>query len=471
MIALFNEALFLIVVWQTFLLARGLFDKSVAWLSALTLLGCDLLWRFSASGLSTILLLLIFTLLIRCLVRYESEARETQGGRNRLLLLATTAGLLVGVGALTRYSFGWIIVPVLVFLGILAGIGGGGRRWLMPCIASALAFLVVLSPWVYRNFSVSGTPFGTAGLAIIQHDYSFMSERSLKAGQGGDYVKTTIRKLVINSQKILLDDLPKLAGGWVTPFFLVGLLLRMQSPAIRRLRYFVGATLLLFIVVQALGRTQLSSDSADINSENLLVLFVPLILIYGASLFLILLDQIELPFSRVRYVAMGLFVAILSLPLIYSFLPPRGGPLAFPPYAPQPIQESSGWMLKNELIMSDVPWAVAWYGDRQCVWLTLDAEDAFYEVSDYLKPVRALYLTQVTLDGKFQSEMLGLGDNSWGIFCIRLYLGGKLPPTFPMKTPAPARFFPPGHAFLTDRQRWESTSETPPADAAPPLVE
>ena len=37
--------------------------------------------------------------------------------------------------------------------------------------------------------------------------------------------------------------------------------------------------------------------------------------------------------------------------MIYSFLPPRSRPVAYPPYAPQPVQESSEWMRENELMM------------------------------------------------------------------------------------------------------------------------
>jgi len=60
LIAVFNEILLLVVMALTFLLARKLFDPAAAWLSALLVLGCALLWRFSVSGLSTLLLMVIF---------------------------------------------------------------------------------------------------------------------------------------------------------------------------------------------------------------------------------------------------------------------------------------------------------------------------------------------------------------------------------------------------------------------------
>ena len=51
------------------------------------------------------------------------------------------------------------------------------------------------------------------------------------------------------------------------------------------MRYFLLMCLGMFIVVQALGQTQLSDESPDVNSENLLVLLAPLVFIYGVSFF------------------------------------------------------------------------------------------------------------------------------------------------------------------------------------------
>ena len=45
-IALFNQILLLAVLALTFFLARKLFDKNVAWLTAVLTIGCELLWRF-----------------------------------------------------------------------------------------------------------------------------------------------------------------------------------------------------------------------------------------------------------------------------------------------------------------------------------------------------------------------------------------------------------------------------------------
>ena len=80
MIALFNQLLFLCLTLLTYLLARALFDGKVALLSAIVLFGTELLWRFSASGLSTMFLLIQFMLLALALMRFEAATREPAGG-------------------------------------------------------------------------------------------------------------------------------------------------------------------------------------------------------------------------------------------------------------------------------------------------------------------------------------------------------------------------------------------------------
>lgn len=328
LIALFNELLLCVVVALTFFLARKLFDNTVAWISTILVAGCELLWRFSVSGLSTMLLMVIFLALIGCIVRIEEIARGANPPYRRLLGLAIAAGAVVGIGALTRYAFGWMIIPVTVFLIFFSG----PRR--MTCASAAVgAFLCVLTPWIIRNFIVSGTPFGTAGFAMLEGTAAFPGfqlERSIHPDLSVEWnLSLYLHKLFSNIRGILQDPLPKLGGSWVSMLFLTGLLLSFRSVAIRRLRYFLLMCLAVFVVVQALGQTQLSTESSGVNSENLLVLLTPLVFIYGTSLFLILFDQMALPLREFDYVAKGAFIGICCLPMVFAILPQRN-PVVFP---------------------------------------------------------------------------------------------------------------------------------------------
>jgi 4-amino-4-deoxy-L-arabinose transferase-like glycosyltransferase len=451
LIAIFNEFFFILVVVLTIFLAKKLFDSNVAWLSAILTLGCELLWRFSASGLSTMLLLVIFLGLTLLLLEIERSARETQLRAGRLIGLAVAVGILTGIGALTRYAFGWTIIPAGLFLLFFSG-----PRGPVHVLAALAAFALVLAPWIVRNEAVSGTPFGTAGYAIVEGTFvfpKFQLERSVHPElTHAMWLTPYAQKLFGNLREILTGDLLKTLGTCAGALFFAGLFMGFRSTGARRVRYFLLMCLSVFIVVQSLGRTELSNLSPEINSENLLVLLVPLVLVFGSGFFFTLLEQMTLPLPQLRYAVVGLFVTLCCLPLAFVLLPPRSTPVVYPPYYPPMIQQTAAWMKPAELMMSDVPWAVAWYGDRPCVWLTLDWQDNFKAINKNLQPVQALYLTPQTMDGKYVSEWMEGSERSWGGFLLQTLNDKRVPDQFPL-TKAPAGFFP-DQLFLTDRDRW-----------------
>src|SRR5690242_4423640 len=163
LISFLNELLFLVVILIVYRLARRLFDTSVAWISAVMIAGSDLFWRFSVSGLSTMLLMVIFLSVVWCLVFMEEASRDSQRGRAWFAAIALAVGGLLGLGALTRYSFGWLILPVLAFVALFVS-----RRRVVLCLIVFVAFVAVLAPWLARNHSWSGTLFGTAGYAVVE---------------------------------------------------------------------------------------------------------------------------------------------------------------------------------------------------------------------------------------------------------------------------------------------------------------
>ncbi|HEY2951632.1 MAG TPA: glycosyltransferase family 39 protein [Verrucomicrobiae bacterium] len=457
-IAMFNQALLLVAVWQVFFLSRRWFDAAVAWVSAGLMLTAELLWRFSVAGLSTLLLLVIFLGLVSVLARLEHGARE--GGRDARwqVKMALLAGVLVGAGALTRYSIGWLILPVLGFL-----LWHLGQNRALLAAAALGAFVLVMAPWVARNYAASGTPFGTAGFAVCQNTTAYPEnqlDRTLKPEFSRVEPFQYVLKFLAGTREMVGNDLPRLGGSWVTAFFLVGLLVPFRNPTLGRLRSFVMLCVVLLMVVQAMGRTHLTTDMPEVNSENLLVLALPMVLIFGVSLFFVLLEQFQFPYVAIRYAVIGLFGVVASVPLLLVFLPPPSSPIAYPPYWPPDVQRTARWMKESELIMSDIPWAVGWYGRRQCVWLTLDADKDFYTVHDTVKPVQALYLTPKTLktlDTAAMSRVMRDDIRSWEAFTASLFLKQEVPTGFPLRKAFGELL--PEQLFLTDKARWSSSGE------------
>lgn len=462
LIALLNQSLFVVLAVFTFFLARKLFDAPVAWLSAIVLFGTEVLWRFSVSGLPTILLLLLFLALVWSLIRFEAATADATASSRNVLGHAVLIGLLLGAGLLTRYAYGVLLVPVIVYVLVFAG------RWRMPAVLLIVGtFAVVATPWIARNVGLCGEPFGTAGYALLDGSAYFPQhrlERSLSPNLAQIQLAPLGWKFVANLKQIVVDELPQLGGGWVAAFFLVGLMFGFRNAAITRCRYFTLAALVTLVLAQAIGRTALADDSPGINSQNLLVLLLPLIVIYAVSFFYTLLDQVTVPFSWLRVAVIVVFCGVATLPLTLSFVPSKSqpsalpAPVVFPPYYPPDIQKVSNWMGENELMMSDAPWAVAWYGRRDAVWLTLDAQGEFYTMNDYIKPVRALYLTPVSLDAKLLSQWVrGGSDRSWGELIIGSMTREELPRGFPLVKSKRL----PEQLFFSDWERWLKADGTP----------
>lgn len=447
LINIFNQFLFFIAVWIAFMLASRLFEEAVGWLTVVTLLGSEILWRFSASGLPTILLLIITLLLVWTLVLIEKGSNEDLWNPVRMVFLAILAGIILGVGTLTKYGFAVALFPVIFFIWFYSGL----RRGLL-CTLAIIGFVLVVAPWFYRNYELTGSPLGAASYSVYSETPYFTGtilERSLNPDFSRFRTSDIPEKLWTNVKEILSNDLPFFGGSWVGAFFLAGLLIPFRSSALRKLRVFTIISIICFIIVQALGKTALSSNSPVVNSENLLVVLSPIVFMFGCGFFYMLLEQVNL--AELRPIFVGGFALLMSAPLLITLLFKPVHPIAYPPYYPPRIYEIGTWMEKNEFLMSDIPWSVAWYGNRDCIWLTLNSTGD-YESVNARRQIQGLYLTSNTLDGRFISDWVRGEYEGWGMFIIDLLLKREVPTGFPLQK-APIGFFP-EQLFLSDKERW-----------------
>lgn len=453
-ITVFNQCLFGAAILLAYLLGKKLFDAFVGAMTALLMAGTEFFWRFTASGLSTMLLMVWLLTLAWLLVKLEVASREENHTPGWYALWSGIIGLWVALGGLTRYSCAWMIIPVITFFILFFDY----RRFAMV-LSALVIFSCAMAPWLARNYQLSGHFFGTASFAPFQETVTALSGTQLERSMGkalDDVAQVELedltRKFLTNTGHMVQNELPRMGGNWISALFLAGLLIPFTRPALSRLRFFLLISIGLFIVVQAMCATFQSVLAPDLNSENLLVLFSPLVFMFGMGFFSLLLDQIELPFPRANLMISGIALVVASLPLVFTFLPPRSFSVVYPPYYPPLLQQTGGWFKEDELIMSDMPWAIAWYGDRYCVWHTINPKDEFFKLNDFHKPVKALYLTQLTLDGRFQSQLVKGEDRPWGRFALEVLLTSKVPAGFPLKTALSVIL--PEQILLTDWERW-----------------
>lgn len=457
-IALFNQIWFIGIILLVFHLARRLFDPSVAWFSA-TMVACsDLFWKFSMSGLPTLFVVLLVMLITVTLVGIEQRVREGAPGGGWCVGRGLLLGVLLGVGTLTQYGFMWLLIPVILFLALY----GGEGRVKMIVLATVVSVLMV-APWLVRNYEICGLPFGVSTYTLSQDTARFAGsslERTLQPDPtllSAFALEDVIRKFLLNAPGLLQNDLPKLGGTWLSGFFLVGLLSAFINPSLTRLRRYVLVCLALFGVVQILARTWLTTTNPMVVSENYLFWFAPLVIIFGVGFFHMLVANIEVPFEQARKWITVFVGVILCAPMVFTILPPRSLPVCYPPYYPWLIQKTAGYMQESELVMSDMPWAVAWYGRRQCLWMTMNPRKEFFTINDYYKPIKALYLTHITLDERFLTKLVKGEDRAWGRFILESLLKGNVPAGFPLRN-AWADVLP-DQIFLSDWERWRTPAK------------
>jgi len=483
LIWLLNQALFFVALIQVFRLGEKLFDQPVAWCAALVFLGTELYWKFSTSGLPTMLLLVLFLALARTLVRLEEQGNDGVAlGGGWFAGMALWAGALAGLGGLTRYGFAWVILPVLVYLGWFMG-RHRGRTVAM----ALLGFLLVMSPWLVRNAQLSGNLFGTAGLALYSQTDTFPGdtlERTYEPSDapvnGQDEIKVKVgdrvglweieNKLKLNLRHLLVHELPQFSGSWFAVVCLVGLVVPFRNRSLRRLRFFLLMTFAVFALAQALGRTHLSAANgtlaellarsfgqgapvtaaSGVNGENLLAILGPVSFLFGAGLFFSLLDRWKVDLPEMRLAASTGLVVAASLPVALSFLLPHPYPMANPPYHPArlqylrsvPAEHGLAEIKQDDLLMSDIPWAVAWYGNQNCVWLTRTVKPDFYTLYEQFQPVSALYFTEATTDQRYTSRVLNANELNWERFMLDMQMKGDVPDGFPLQ--AVSDIFAPG---------------------------
>lgn len=460
-IAVFNQVLLAFLLWSLFVLGRKIFDSAVGLTTAAVVGLTEIIWRFSVSGLPTIFLMLVVTWIAWCLADMEFRARDTKNptGERRYILVSLFLGALLAIGTLTRYSFGWLTLPVIGFAA--AFLGGRRGRTISVVIIMLLA---TLGPWCFRNYTLCGKFFGIAGLAAVEQTLYFPEnhmQRSMPQNLAYELNRVGIdhygKKLLTGFVSAVQKDIPALGGSWVTALFMVGLLAPFQNPGLGRLRYFIVASMALLIAVQSVGRTNISDASPDINSENLVVLMAPLVYMFGVALFYAFLDQALFEFPQFRAAAVGAFITVVSIPMIIACMPPKEYPLNYPPYYPPFAAKVASFMRSDELLMSDQPWAVAWYGDRTCIWTTLDAGNGppydFFAINDYLKPVQALFLSPITMDQKFLTDFLKNNEAAWCRFALDTMVRTNVPGGLRLMY-APTGFLP-DFLVLTDRKRWQ----------------
>ena len=475
------QTFFLVLaVALTFLVAFQLFDGRVAALSAVVMLLHNYFWSSIFSGLPT-LILVNLTLLLGFFLsvaagKWESLANELAshlpGAPLELkedfihsIILMTLAGLVMGIGGLIDYCYLWLIVPTIALAIFCA------PRWKIALSVIPLCVaMLVMAPWFIRNMDLTGNPFGIAGHSVFQSTQAFpynSLDSQLSPDSGAFTIELIAKKFVAGLGDSLDRALGSVGGLMVVAFFLVGLFLPFRSAKLNHLRYWTLVSFGILIAVSSLVFVNYGSMDTIATPYELASWLSPFIVIFSVGCFFVVTDQIELELVPMRRVFPIIFALLAALPLVWTVLPPsrltalplmntpgRISPSdsAIAPYDIFKMQSIGSWFRggsssndrqnsdetqalgaqakASEMIMTDMPWAYAWYANKPAFAIaSTQREESIIHLG--LRRVHGLYLTEMSLMKSFD-EVFSIRNGGWSNLIQSILLEGKAPNDFHM---------------------------------------
>lgn len=431
-----NLVLFWFAVWLTWRLARRLFDERVAWLAAAGVAVSVTLWQQTVvvSGLPLLTVLLLALFLV--LAGGEDAWADDYPRLDRALLMRVGAlSALGGLLFLTEYSAGlvWLVVG-----GYLAWRLRGAARWPALGVFAGVALLLV-TPWLARNVAVVGHPLGLAwqNLALKADDTTALpstARNTASAEAIGLDLKKLGNKGLTGMERNLKERLWSGGALLFTAFFVAGLAYQFRHAPTNRVRWCFAATVFVLLAAQPFFS---SGESPRLPAYYA----SPLLIVFGAGFFAVLVSSQSALSLHWRWVAAGL-LALQALPLVRDCLEPRKVHFYYPPYFPNLFMElrrdTATRFQPGVGIATDVPAGTAWYG-QQRVWAKPERLRDFYEIT-VQQPVGALLLTPVTLDRPFFTELAARRDDAirtlsdtggWGAVYAGL-VTRRMPGNFPL---------------------------------------
>ncbi len=419
-----------------YLLGRRLFDPRVALLGVVVYVLSDLVWRDSLSG--TGVTIVAFWALAAFFCMHIAVSRIEEAEPTKRWILPAMLSLVFCVFAfLTRYAAVALVPGLALYLGWALK----QRGWVWGPVFVA-AFLVAISPWLARNVAVSGSPLGLAPYMALNESSLFEEnsfERSLSPRLQGQEVFGALQvKALKNLQRFYQVNLRTIGEGLLICLFFTTFFYRFVRRPVHTLRWCLALSLLILLLIASLY-----GDA----TFRLVLMFWPFIILYSLAFFLLMIDRLQFQVKILNMAVTAAIILLSALPMIFTLLPPRATP-PYPPYAPGLIIYVSNLLQPHELMCTDMPWATAWYGNRNSVLLPKTL-DEFYDINDIMHRFSGLYFTPLTRDQPYSRSLRSPRYLSW-----MPILEGRIPGDFPLLHGLPLPIRDPEQLFLSDRPRW-----------------
>ncbi len=394
----------------TFLFISRVFDAKIGGVTAVLMLLCELLWRFSQTGLPQMLMLFLFTLGSYSVFR----AVEAQCMERKPIWFLLFSALCFGLLALTHWLAVWPFVGLVIFSCFYFKPRG------TAAFSMLAVFLVIILPWCLRNLITSGSIFGSGYYAMFGGMGAFEEEiyRTYNRAAGNIFAEGFASKVLKTSLNQLNGIYAFLGSIAVAPLFFISLLHPFKRPQIAAFRWFILA----MWIPAVIGMSLFGLDMGSADPNQLHLLFIPLMTGYGIAMLAILWSRIGIAPSMKTIADNGhLWIAIVisTVPMILNLIP--GVPRALGGEKEKPTQ---GLLVSHiresaepeEVVVTDSPWDVAWYGDRTALWLPTtksQLREIMKRTEKNNNPISGILITRESLRKPLAYLIYG-NEKEWG---------------------------------------------------------
>jgi hypothetical protein len=172
------------------------------------------------------------------------------------------------------------------------------------------------------------------------------------------------------------------------------------------------------------------TEEQGVAANQLHLLFIPIMTCFGLAYLLVQWNRLDIDIRVARIGFITLLFILCSLPMIFTVgLPSTKGGVRWPPYVPPYISVLNDWMGPEEMIASDMPWAISWYADRRSLWLpeTVKSFTQFHDYGIFGAPLNGLYLTPISGSQNKLSDILKGEYRDWAAVILRSVDISKFP--------------------------------------------
>lgn len=365
--AISSGLFFIVAAPFLFILARDLFGRNAAWGTVAVYLVSRELLDFSISGLTESLFILLITLELLIILR---------SNKNLDLFIA---GLTLGLARLLRVNAVVLVPPILVYIWLVR------ENKTKECLVFLAGFLLAALPLMVRDTFLFGDPiFGWVHMAATWPSGATPVAETAQVHSLIEAIGYILANIVPFSKRYLINvmgyhqQVLSMTKFPVMALFLVGLLRWGQNPRGDGLRLLVTGAMII----------QLMLLSAYTNALRIryFQVFNPFIIMFAAAFFFDLWTS----FARKKKWLRRFFIVLIML---YIFMPylqsvttsnASGDKSEFNRDLRELVIQSTAFINPKGVVMTDVPWLMAWVGERRALFLPNSIEDYQFLAKNYI---------------------------------------------------------------------------------------